>query len=121
MIQKRSIYFSEPELEHLHTLKLLLKEQLTHHFTIKELCSITGMNRFKLNAGFKELTGTSIYQYVLLCKVECACAMLLQTDWPVKVVAIECGFRNGKHFMTFFKKRMGVSPGAYRTMRLKLE
>ena len=114
MIQKRPIHFSERELEHLHALKLLLKEHLTHHFTFKELCSIAEMNRFKLNAGFKELTGTSIYQYVLLCKVDCACAMLLQTDLPVKVVAIECGFRNGKHFMTFFKKRKGVSPGAYR-------
>jgi len=46
-----------------------------------------------------------------------ACRLLDLTDKPVKVVAIETGYRDPYYFSRLFKKVMGHSPERYREIK----
>jgi len=41
-------------------------------------------------------------------------SMLTQTNIPIKVIASNLGFKEPSHFNNFFKKRIDLTPSAYR-------
>ncbi len=46
--------------------------------------------------------------------MELATKALAETDWTIRRIAAESGYRNIKTFETAFRKRFGRSPGAGR-------
>ena len=47
-------------------------------------------------------------------RVETAQWMLVNTDTPLALIAVECGFADQAHFTSVFTRLAGVSPGAFR-------
>ena len=47
-------------------------------------------------------------------RIEQAKRLLLRADLSVGEVAEECGFEDESYFVRFFKKNVGITPGAYR-------
>ena len=64
---------------------------------------------------FKEYTGITIYQYLLIRRVLMAQEMIQQGMKP-KEAALHCGFQDYTSFYRAFKTRAGVSPEQYRKM-----
>ncbi len=63
---------------------------------------------------FKDALGQSPHQYVLGRRVERAKGMLRDTALPIAEVALTAGFSSQSHLSTWFRRLVGVSPGAYR-------
>lgn len=93
--------------------KVLLTSDLKKHYSIDELAQVTGMNRTKLCSGFKQLYGCSIHQYTIQLRITLAKKHLLEGELQVKVVAQVCGYKTLQHFVTAFKKNVGVTPGEF--------
>ena len=81
------------------------------NYTIEELSIVAGMNRTKLQAGFKDLFGKTIYSYTLDLKMTEAKALLTGASrLSLKEIAALLGYSHTNHFSAAFKKKFNVSP-----------
>jgi AraC-like DNA-binding protein len=67
-----------------------------------------------LRKTFKNVTGVSPGQYLLNLKIEKTAQMLRETSLTMAEVAQTAGFESEFYFSRLFKKKLGVSPTAYR-------
>ena len=66
---------------------------------------------------FKEVFGTSPYQYYLMAKMQVAAELLKTTDQPVGAIGEKVGFKDIYSFSRSFKRIMKASPTAFREMK----
>ncbi len=78
--------------------------------SLSELASRVGVNKGKLNRCFREVYGTSVFEYLRICRLEKAKSLLLSGHKNVKEVAFESGYTEPGNFSKEFKKYFGVSP-----------
>jgi len=71
--------------------------------------SVCGLKRL-----FQRHHATSPHQYLLACRISKASRILAETELPISEVALATGFSSQSHFATAFKKKVGLSPKAYR-------
>lgn len=78
------------------------------------LCACAHLTASQLQRVFKRSTGMSISQYVLQLRIGLACQMLVQTEWPLARIAVECGFSDAAHFSRQFRAARGLPPSQFR-------
>ena len=74
--------------------------------------SVCGLTRL-----FQRHHATSPHQYLLERRIAKASRILAETELPISEVALATGFSSQSHFATAFKKKVGLSPKAYRHER----
>lgn len=114
MKRVEKIVFSNSEDERFEGIRLLLGSLSYQYKNLQSLAQSEGINLTKLKKKFKQIYGTSIYQYLLQVRIERAKQLLQENSITLKGVALECGFKNYQHFSTTFKKWTGVTPKGYR-------
>lgn len=67
-----------------------------------------------LSALFKKTQEISISDLITTRRIDAACRYLTATDMSLKEISMKCGYANQYYFSTSFKKRMGMTPTAYR-------
>ena len=55
-----------------------------------------------------------MHGYIIGLRVERASRKLLDTDLPVKRIAVDSGFGDAGHLVRAFHRHVGVSPSQYR-------
>jgi len=78
-------------------------------FSLEKTAMQFGVNKYKFIRLFKQETGLTPNNFVLLKKVEKSKKMLKQGK-PIFNVAIDCGFYDTSHFYKNFKRFTGVNP-----------
>jgi AraC-like DNA-binding protein len=63
---------------------------------------------------FRQVVGTTPYQYVLHTRLSRAAARLLRSDAPVSAIAFDAGFGDLSTFNRRFRRLMGCTPGDWR-------
>jgi len=90
------------------------RDYLARHFVspprISELARRVGVNQTKLKAGFRKLTGMSVYQYVISCRMQHAADLLASHDYDVAEVAFKVGYAHPTNFTHAFKHYHGTLP-----------
>ena len=69
----------------------------------------------RLFAGF---TGGPPGEYLADCRLKLARQLLSNSELPVKVIAMQCGFEQPSDFIRFFKRHTSQTPGDFRRCRL---
>jgi len=82
--------------------------------TINELTRLYHTNRTTLNLKFKEVTKSSIIEYLNNLRIQLACSILRNTTLPVREITTRVGFKDESHFGRIFKKHINCSPSKYR-------
>ena len=94
----------------------LAREYLHAHpadvITLRELARITGMSMYHLAHTFKAEIGMAPHAYQVQLRVLQA-KRLLAAGCSAAEAAAECGFYDQAHLTVQFKRRVGVTPGAY--------
>lgn len=67
-----------------------------------------------LSALFKKNTKMSISDTISATRIEAACQCLKNSALTLKEISERCGYANQYYFSTSFKKKLGLSPSAYR-------
>lgn len=98
------------EKEKLHTARKIILSNLNNPPTIPELALQTGINQCYLKKGFKEIFGTTVYDFVQEQRMMKAKLLLTTTAYSVSHIAAEVGFSSAGNFSTAFKKLTGVFP-----------
>lgn len=104
----------EYDLECVLSAKAILSQEPSRSVTIEGLAIEVGLNRTKLQYGFKQLFGVSIYDFQLQKRMEKAKSLLLKTQKSIKEIARLTGYKSTSSFSQAFKKETGVSPVSWR-------
>lgn len=86
-----------------------INETLFDTFSLDKTATLFGINKYKFIRLFKQETGLTPNNYVLLKRIEKSKKML-KNGKPIFDVAIECGFYDASHFYKNFKRFTGVNP-----------
>lgn len=94
-----------------------LQEDNINKFSLETTAGKFGLDKFKFLRLFKQYTGLTPNNYVILRRIERSKTLLLTGD-DLLGIAIESGFYDATHFCKHFKKVTGVTPMAYRNAML---
>lgn len=93
--------------------KSLLIKDLYAPPTLQHLCAHTGLSMNKLQAGFRQIYGRSVFDYFREYRIQMAKSLLEKTETNVSETAWQVGYINVSHFSAAFKKRFGILPKQY--------
>lgn len=88
----------------------ILLQHIGEPITIKELSRKVAINECYLKKGFKELFGTTIFDFYQSQRMEHARYLLYEKGLSVTEVSVLLGYSSISHFSTAFKKHTGLKP-----------
>jgi len=88
----------------------ILIQHIGEPITIKELSRKVAINECYLKKGFKELFGTTIFDFYQSQRMEHAKYLLYEKGLSVTEVSMLLGYSSISHFSTAFKKHTGLKP-----------
>ena len=81
---------------------------------LNDIAGHAGVSPAYLSALFKKVYGQSISDTIAAQRTEAACQYLKSSNMSLKEISIRCGYANQYYFSNSFKKKIGMSPSAYR-------
>jgi AraC family transcriptional regulator len=94
-----------------------IQNNLNENLSLEKLSRIANYSPFHFQRIFKQVTGESPRQYIARTRLETAAhSLIIQSDKPVKEIAIEAGFTSAATFARAFKSYFGVSAERLRAM-----
>ncbi|HTE26366.1 helix-turn-helix domain-containing protein [Flavitalea sp.] len=88
----------------------VLLQHIGEPITIKELSRKVAINECYLKKGFKEMFGTTIFDFYQSQRMEHARYLLYEKGLSVTDVSMMLGYSSISHFSTAFKKHTGLKP-----------
>jgi len=99
----------------------ILLEQLENPPSLKELAQAVNCNEYKLNQGFHELFGTTVFGCLHDYRMEYARLLLTEENITVTEVACAVGYNDISAFCRAFRKKFGISPKTYWQSNLRYQ
>lgn len=91
-----------------------IDENIHKKITAKEIADMLSISKEYLSTRFKEVTKTSIPEYINKQKIQEAKRLLRLTDKPLSEISEYLSFSSQSYFQNIFKKLVGVTPLAFR-------
>ncbi len=101
---------NEADREKVNKAREILIQQIGEPITIKELSRKVAMNECYLKKGFKEMFGSTIFDFYQSQRMEHARFLLYEKGLSVTEVSMLLGYSSISHFSTAFKKHTGLKP-----------
>ena len=98
-------------------IKNYIAENLNEKLNVQRLADMAHMSTSHFSRVFKQQTGFSPYDYVLITRLNKAKYLLQKTDMTVASIAYETGFNSESNFIYFFTENEGISPGKFRKLK----
>ncbi len=105
---------SRRDRERVQSAARLLSDQFSEPWTIAILARAVGLNERKLKTGFRTLLGRTVHVYLEEARLDAARRLMTESGADVTRAALAVGYANPSHFAKLFKRRLGLSPGAWR-------
>jgi len=107
----RQVSLKQLDIEKITAVRDMLMNNLYANHSIEQLSKAAGINRTKLQNGFKELFGNTIFGFLTDARMEHARDTILRgTCDTISEVSTLVGYKNPQHFTTAFKKKFGLLP-----------
>lgn len=93
-----------------------IQQNLTDHIALDTLAQIANMNKNYYSTVFRQVTGSTVWDYILHARVELARRYLLENKAELNITEISrlCGFNSTTNFNKTFKKFTGMTPSEYK-------
>jgi AraC-like DNA-binding protein len=101
---------NEADREKISLAREILLQHIGEPLTIKELSRKAAINECYLKKGFKEMYGTTIFDFFQSQRMEHAKYLLYEKGLTVTDVSASLGYSSISHFSTAFKKHTGIKP-----------
>ena len=117
---REEIRFFRSHADKLREIHTQITENLSIHFTIRELSEEYDIPQTELKNSFKEMYGDSIYSYLKRCRMNTAASLLIKNpDLSVSEIAHLVGYETTGKFAAAFRQIIGTTPLDYRKYRTK--
>ena len=94
-----------------------ISDHISSDITLKDMAAQFGYSTDYFSKLFKESTGSTFKEFLLLTRFKNAEKLLLTTNKSVTEIAYSCGFKDSNYFSYMFSKRYGVSPLKYKNIK----
>jgi AraC family transcriptional activator of pyochelin receptor len=91
-----------------------LDDTFLQDHSLKKIAMHFGINDFLLKKGFKEIVGSTVFDYLLSKRLAYSLQLLQSTNQSISEIGSIVGYKYPNHFSTSFKKMYGVSPSELR-------
>ena len=81
---------------------------------LNEIAASLQISPAYLSTLFKQYRNQNISAFLTDTRIDAACHLLENTNLSLKVISTQVGYSNQYYFSSCFKKKMGVTPSAYR-------
>lgn len=102
---------SSQDVARLQEIRELLDNNLSESPSVIKLARSFGLTHNKLNAGFRELFGGTVYEYLRERRLNKARELLLSGECNVTEACMQVGYINLSHFAKIYRKKFGQRPG----------
>jgi AraC-like DNA-binding protein len=109
---------SSKAVRHVLSAQEWIQQRLGDNVSIAEWSAACGLNPDYFSRMFKVHTGMSPKTWLIEARLQRAARMLAYKESTVEQVATSCGFNCPFHFSRSFKRRFGLPPASYRSVRL---
>ncbi|MDR0808782.1 MAG: AraC family transcriptional regulator [Gemmobacter sp.] len=89
-------------------------EHLSSHISVDDICRMMGLSRTSFYQKCRATTTMTPYQYLAMRRVNRARQLLTEPVIDYAQIALACGFADQSHFISTFRRHIGVTPGQYR-------
>lgn len=93
-----------------------MKRDLSAYPSILELAQTANMSPSRFQMAFRQVYGTTAYEYLKVMRMNYALLLLQDSDNNIRTVALKVGYRNAGHFSKLFKETFGMGPQEYRNI-----
>ncbi|MAO46639.1 MAG: AraC family transcriptional regulator [Crocinitomicaceae bacterium] len=93
--------------------KDIVVENMINPPTLTELSEDVGLNLKKLKQGFKQVYGSSVFNFLFDYKMEFSRKLLDSGKYNINEVGEKVGYSTASHFISSFKKKYGITPKKY--------
>lgn len=93
-----------------------VEDNLGRPITLDDMAGSVEMSRYHFCRSFKAATGRTPHDYVVDRRLERAKEMMRGSDRPLAEIARSCGFASPSRFGDTFRRRLGVTPGRWRSV-----
>ncbi|WP_234124170.1 AraC family transcriptional regulator [Clostridium hydrogenum] len=90
-----------------------IENHLSENFSLDDIANANFMDRYYMCHLFKKLTGSSIFQYVLMKRIALSKELLMKGNTVTSTCSM-AGFNDYSNFIRTFKKITGYTPGYFR-------
>ncbi|MGQ8870386.1 helix-turn-helix domain-containing protein [Myroides sp. TSA_177.3] len=101
------------DIQTIYHIRDLILKNLTRAPQLKELVEISNMSLSKLQRLFKQVFGSTVFNYYQEFRIKEAARLLKEEKLSVSEVGYYLGFTNLSHFSQVFEKHIGVKPKKY--------
>lgn len=112
---KNEDYFEEQSLDTVLNLQRELENNYSLDYSLSELAKKYNLSISSLSHRFKKITGMSVMNYLLSCRMASAKKFLAKSDLSIGEITEICGFSDNSNFSRTFKKLNGISPTKFRS------
>jgi AraC family transcriptional regulator len=91
-----------------------IDEHISETLSVAALAALLKWSEAHFSRSFKQAFGESPYAFVIRRRVERATQYMIETDLPLKDIALRCGFVDQPHLCRIFRQSMGHTPAAWR-------
>lgn len=82
--------------------------------TLGYLAAQAQMSELRFLRAFSAAVGMTPHAYIVEARLQAARRKLAQTDLPLALIALDCGFAHQSHLGSAFRAAYGMAPGEYR-------
>lgn len=103
---------------HVNRVSEWIEQHLESNISLDHIAENLNISKYYMSRIFKDVTGYTIMQYLMKCRVNRAKYLLeMFPDKSILDVSLESGFENPSHFSRFFRKEVKITPTEYRNRR----
>ncbi|VAX08500.1 hypothetical protein MNBD_ALPHA03-476, partial [hydrothermal vent metagenome] len=113
MLKTSTSALNDNDVEKIYDARNYLIEHMEEPPSLKKLANVVGTNEQKLNAGFRQVFGTTVFRYLRQYRMEEARQLLSNGARNVSEVALTVGYSHFGHFAANFRRQFGVTPNKY--------
>lgn len=95
-------------------LKTYVDSHLGESIQVNDLSSIVRRSTAHFCRAFKRTFGQTPHAYVTARRLHRAKSLMLESNEPLSVIALLCGFTDQAHLSKLFRQHVGETPGAWR-------
>ena len=107
---KKTSAFRPDDMERIREAGNVLMRDLANPLSLIELARQVGVNKNKLNQGFRQIFGTSVFDHLRILRLERARELLESKEKNVTEVAFDVGYTHHGNFTRAFKNHFGTNP-----------
>lgn len=91
-----------------------IEEYAIYNFTISQVADHVGLSVSRASYLFKSTLGQSMIDYAMDIRLSASINQMMYTSMTLSKISENCGFGTYPYFHRVFKRKYGMSPGAYR-------